>query len=83
MNYLDKNPPSADYKWSLADLAAYGYDFPNFPKGDEVVDPTSLIPSSTCQPLSKPVTPQVEGIFLDGNPASEIITNEVSVGDGE
>lgn len=83
MNYLDKNHPSAYYKWPLTNLAAYGYDFPNFPEGVEVVDLASLIPSSISQPFSEPIIPQVEGVVEGGNPVGEVIGDEVSVGDGE
>lgn len=62
MNYLDKNPPSAEYPWPLANLSAYGYDFSNFLEGVEVVDPMSLIPSTVPLSPFKSDTPHVEGV---------------------
>lgn len=63
MNYLDKNPPSADYQWLLADLATYSYDFTKFPEDVEVVDPSSLIPSPTAPlPPSEQGVPYIEGV---------------------
>lgn len=53
---LAKNPPSEEYKWTLAELSAHGYDFYDFLEGVQVVDPTSLIPSSTPLPESEPST---------------------------
>lgn len=95
MNYLEKNPLSEEYKWPLADLSAYGYDFSHLPQRVRVVDPMSLILSSTPPLESEPGTPYVEGVsplessppnvedvVEGGNPIGEIAVGEASISGG-
>lgn len=56
MGYLQKNPPRDEYKWPLADLTTYNYNFSDFLEGIQVMDHESLIPSSTPLPESEPST---------------------------